>query len=52
MVNTKIILIIFFSATDGEALYSQKNKTKQNQELTMAQVMNALLPNAELNGRK
>ena len=24
MVNTKIILIIFFAAKDGEALYSQK----------------------------
>ena len=29
MVNTKIRLIIFFAAKDGEALYSQK-KTKQN----------------------
>ena len=29
MVNTKIRLIIFFAAKDGEALYSQ-NKTKQN----------------------
>ena len=29
MVNTKIRLIIFFAAKDGEALYSQeKNKTK------------------------
>ena len=27
MVNTKIRLIIFFAAKDGEALYSQKNKT-------------------------
>ena len=26
MVNTKIRLIIFFTATDGEALYSLKNK--------------------------
>ena len=25
MVNTKIRLIIFFAAKDGEALYSQKN---------------------------
>ena len=25
MVNTKIILIIFFAAKDGEALYSQQN---------------------------
>ena len=27
MVNTKIRLIIFFEAKDGEALYSQQNKT-------------------------
>ena len=27
MVNTEIKLIIFFAAKDGEALYSQKNKT-------------------------
>ena len=26
MVNTKIRLIIFFAATDGEALYSQQKK--------------------------
>ena len=31
MVNTKIILIIFFTVKDGEALYSQR---KQNWELT------------------
>ena len=28
MVNTKIRLIIFFAAEDGEALYSQQNKTR------------------------
>ena len=28
MVNTKIRLIIFFAAKDGEALYSQQNKTR------------------------
>ena len=28
MVNTKIRLIIFFVAKDGEAVYSQKNKTR------------------------
>ena len=33
MVNTKIRLIIFFAAKDGEALYSQE---KQDQELTVA----------------
>ena len=45
MVNTKIRLIIFFAANDGEALYSQQN---QDQELTVAQIMN-LLPNSDLN---
>ena len=40
MVNTKIRLIILFVAKDREALYSQQ---KQDQKLTMAQVMNALL---------
>ena len=44
MVNTKIRLIIFFAAKDGEALYSQQ---KQDQELTVAQIMNSLLPNSE-----
>ena len=43
MVNTKIRLIIFFAAKDGEALYSQE---KQDQKLTVAQVMNSLLPNS------
>ena len=46
MVNTKIRLIIFFAAKDGEALYSQQ---KQDQELTVAQSMNSLLPNSDLN---
>ena len=45
MVNTEIRLIIF-AATDGEALYSQQ---KQDRELTVAQIMNSLLPNSELN---
>ena len=44
MVNTKIRLIIF-SAKDGEALYSQQ---KQDRELTVAQIMNSLLPNSDL----
>ena len=39
MVNTKIRVIIFFVAKDGEALYSQQ---KQDQELTVAQIMNSL----------
>ena len=46
MVNTEIRLILFFAAKDGEALYSQQ---KQEQELTVAQVMNSLLPNSDLN---
>ena len=45
MVNTKIILIIFFIAKDGEALYSQQ---KQDRELTVAQIMNSLLSNSDL----
>ena len=43
MVNTKIRLIIFFAAKDGEALCSQQ---KQNWELTVAQIMNSLLPDS------
>ena len=39
-------LIIFFAAKDGEAPYSQQ---KQDQELTVAQIMNSLLPNSDLN---
>ena len=46
MVNTKIRLIIFFAAKDGEAVYSEQ---KQNQEMTVAQIMNALLQNSDLN---
>ena len=42
MVNTKIRLVIFFADKDGEALYSQQ---KQDRELTVAQIMNSLLPN-------
>ena len=49
MVNTEIRLIILFAAKDGEALYSQQ---QQDQELTVAQIMNSLLPNSNLNGRK
>ena len=45
MVNTKIRLIIFFVAEDGEALYSQQ---KQDLELTMAQIMSSLLQNSGL----
>ena len=41
MGNTEIRLIIIFAAKDGEALYSQE---KQDQDLTVAQIMNSLLP--------
>ena len=44
MVNTEIRLIIFFADKDGEALYSQQ---KLDQELTVAQIMNSLLPNTD-----
>ena len=46
MVNTEIKLIVFFAAKDGEALYNQQ---KQDQELTVAQIMSLLLPNSDLN---
>ena len=38
-------MIIFFAAKDGDALYSQQ---KQDRELTVAQIMNSLLPNSDL----
>ena len=46
MVNIEIRLIIFFAAKDGEALYGQQ---KQDWRLTVAQTMNSLLPNSDLN---
>ena len=46
IVNNEIRLIIFFAAEDGKALQSQQ---KQDQELTVAQIMNSLLPNSDLN---
>ena len=46
MVNTEIRLIIFYAAKDRETLYSQQ---KQDQELTVAQTMNSLLQNSDLN---
>ena len=42
----KARLIKFFAVRDGQALYSQK---KQDLELTVAQIMNLLLPNSDLN---
>ena len=38
-----------FTAKDGEALYSQQ---KQDQELTVTQIMNFLLPNSDLKWTK
>ena len=49
MVNTEIRLIIFFAAKDGEALHGLQ---KQDWELTVAQIMNSLLPNSDWNWRK
>ena len=46
MVNTEIRLIIFFAVKDEEALHSQQ---KQDWELTVAQIMNSLLQNSDLN---
>ena len=44
--NTKIRLSIFFAAKDGKALYSQQ---KQDWELIVAQIINSILPNSDLN---
>ena len=49
MVNNEICLITYSATKDGETLYSQQ---KQDQELTVAQIMNSLLPNSDLNWRK
>ena len=49
MVKTKIRLIIFFAAKDGEALYSQQ---KQDWELTVAQIMNSLFAKFRLKLKK
>ena len=38
-------MIIFFAVEDGEAPYSQQ---KQDQELTVAQIMYSLMPNSDL----
>ena len=46
MGNTEIRLIISYAAKDVEALYSQQ---KQDQKLTVAQIMNSLLPNSDSN---
>ena len=41
--------IIFFATQDGEDLYSQQ---KQDLELILAQILNSLLQNSDLNWRK
>ena len=45
MVSTEIRLILLFAAEDGEALYSQK----QDWELTVAEIINSLLQNSDIN---
>jgi len=45
MVNIEIRLIIFFEAKDGEA----NSQQKQDWEVTVAQIMNSLLSNSDLN---
>ena len=46
MIDTKIRLTMFFSGEDGEALYSEQ---KQDQELTVVQIIDSLLQNSGLN---
>ena len=47
--NIKTRLIMFFADKDGEAQYSQQ---KQDQELTVAQIMNSLLQKFRLKLKK
>ena len=49
MVDTKIRLIIFFAAKDGEALYSQQ---KQDLKLTVASDHESVIANFRLKFRK
>ena len=46
MVNNEIRLIIFFAAEDGEVQHSQQ---QQDPVLTVAQIMDCLLQNSDLN---
>ena len=46
MVNIKTRLTIFFAVEDGKALHRQQ---KQDWELTVAQIMNFLFQNSDLN---
>ena len=41
ILKSNYVLIMFFAAEDGKALYSQQ---KEDWELTVAQIMNSLLP--------
>ena len=45
MVSTKMRLVIFFAAKDGEAPYDQQKK--KDQKMTVAQIMNAWLQNSD-----
>ena len=49
MGNTKIRLIILFTAEDGEALHSQQN---QDQELTVAKILEFLIEKFRLKLKK
>ena len=49
MINTKIRLIIFLVAEDGEALYSQQ---KQDWELTVVQIIELLITKFRLKLKK
>ena len=49
MVNTKIRRITFFAAKGGEVPYSLQ---KEDRDLTVAQIINSLLPNSDLNWSK
>ena len=49
MANTKIRLMIFLAAKDGEALYSQQ---RQDWELTVAQIMNYFIAKFRLKLKK
>ena len=46
MVNIKIVLILFFAAEGGEALYSQQN---QDLNMIVAQIMRSSMQNSVLN---
>ena len=49
MVNTKIRLIIFFAAKDGEALYSQQKKKKKKPGVHCGSDDELLIAKSDLN---